>query len=193
MPEDRNDDGFIDLDAEDLDDTPDESGTIEITKEDLDDIPEPAPISGREYPDVDPKDLAAQKDAGLIEMTAMCSSTGEPFTVMWEQVEPGVFEVARVERAGPAAKEKARNETVAVEGHFSLERFPGCPYCGAMRMSVCEECGVTICEGGITTNLLGQATLKCPACGNRGLVEGEAGRIWGAGGKGKGKAGPGKK
>lgn len=195
VPEDTNGDNFIDLDADDLDEASDESETIKITKEDLDDDSEAVPAAAEDYPGVDAADCGAKKDAGLVRMTAICSSNAEAFAVLWEQVEAGLFDVARVETAGAEAKKDARKDTAAVEGNFSLRAFPGCPYCGAQRMSVCEECGVTICEGGVTTNLLGRTALKCPACGNRGLVEGEAGRIWGVGGKSqrKNRGRPGKK
>jgi hypothetical protein len=189
MPEDR-DDNFIDIDAEDLAEEPQEPDVLEITSDDLQDVPDgpPAPQepASREYPGVDPKDLQGEKSAGLTEMTAICSASGGAFRVLWEQIEPDVYGVVGVESAGPEAKQKAGGGAVAVDGHFALDDFPGCPHCGAMRMSVCEECGLTMCEGGMNTNLLGMATLKCPACGNRGRIEGSAGRIWGSGGKGRG-------
>ncbi|MFO7946148.1 MAG: hypothetical protein R6V19_04970 [Armatimonadota bacterium] len=189
------DDNIIDIDPDDLSDDSKDEDILDISIEDLDDIddaPRPEGAAGY-YPSVDAKDLAAEKDAGLIRMAAVCSSVGQPFAVLWEQTAPGVYSVSRVEPLTEAEKTNAPGSgDMAVDGQFSLAEFPGCPHCGAMRMSVCEHCGTTICEGGVTTTFLGGATLICPVCGTRGRVEGTAGRVYGSGG-GKGKGGKAKK
>ncbi len=182
------DDNVLDINADDFSEEPGDDDILDINIEDLDDEPQPA-AGAQQYPTVDAKDLAAEKDAGLVQMVAVCSSVGQPFAVLWEQTAPGVYSVSRVEPLTEAEKTNAPGSgNIAVDGQFSLNEFPGCPHCGAMRMSVCEHCGTTICEGGITTTFLGGATLTCPVCGTRGRIEGTAGRVYGSGG-GKGKGG----
>ncbi|MFP3904191.1 MAG: hypothetical protein ACLFWB_08140 [Armatimonadota bacterium] len=185
------DNNVLDIDADDLSEEAGNGDILDISIEDLDEVDDTPQPAVQEYPGVDPKDIAAEKDAGLIRMMAMCSSTGQPFAVLWEQTAPGVYSVSRVETAA-SAEDMSASETrdMVVDGQFSLTEFPGCPHCAAMRMSVCEHCGTTICEGGIATTFLGGATLTCPICGTRGRIEGTAGRVYGSGG---GKGGKGKK
>lgn len=189
------DEDVLDIDLEDL---PDDSAAapsgnaLVITLADLADVPEappvapaPTPAAGL-YPGVDAKMLEAEKAGGEIDMYCLCSETGQPFIVYWSEVEPGVYAVSRVESVVP---ERAGGGSGCSEiaGTFGLADFEGCPHCGCRGLSVCEACGTTNCEGAVQRTIFPpMQTLRCPNCGNRGNLHGQAAAAYGSrGGKGK--------
>lgn len=181
----------LDIDLEDLaddDETPPvpSAEVLEITLDDLDGIEDEA----GQYPGVDAAALEAEKHAAdEIQMYCLCSDTGQPFHIYWREASPGIFSVSRVDTAAEQSVGGGADPS-AIAGQFLLEDFPGCPWCGCRQVGVCDGCGTTICEAGVQTTWTGRRTLKCPSCGQRGDLGGEADTAYGArGGKGKGKKG----
>lgn len=167
----------------------DDSGVLEITWDDLADLDGPeagaATPQSKHYPRVDDSMLEKQKASGEVQTYVVCSHTGRPFYVFWEESEPGVYNVSRVE-AYVEERAQPTGGLTEIQGTFLLAQFPGCPHCGSPRMSVCEMCQTTSCEGAARSSWLGKRTLQCPNCGNRGELHGQAGSAYGeAGGKGK--------
>ncbi len=200
MAEDRDERNSADDEDEDildisLDDLPEEKhetedgqsgGVLEITLDDLDGTDDAA----GQYPGVDPAALkAGTQAADEIQMYCLCTETGQPFHIYWQEISPGIFGVSRVDTAAEKGVGGGADPG-AIQGQFSLTDFPGCPWCGCRAMSVCEGCGITICEAAVQTTWTGKRTLKCPNCGQRGDVADNAGTAYGTrGGKGKGKKG----
>jgi hypothetical protein len=198
----------LEIELEDLDDDEETAPApsvelLEITLEDLADVDDDvagvpvgggswgqAPGDAKRYPGVDPAALEAEKYAAEeIQMYCLCSDTGQAFHIYWQETSAGVFSVSRVDTA---AEEGAGGggDASALQGRFSLEDFPGCPWCGCRQMGVCDACGTTICEGAVQTTWTGRRTLKCPNCGQRGDLGSDASTAYGTrGGKGKGKKG----
>ncbi len=201
MPQDKDDpaqdDDIIEIELDDLAEAPEEpehaqdADLLEISLDDLDEEPEPdaqAPAAGaKTYPGVDPAMLQQQQATDEIQMYVLCSETGQPFYVYWREVSPQAYSVSRVETATAERGEGAAGP-MELHGTFSVAEFPGCPYCGCRRMSVCEVCGATICEAAVKTHWLGSRTLQCPNCGNRGEIAAQAGTAYGTE-PGKGKKG----
>ncbi len=197
MPRDKDDaaesEEPIEIELDDLPETPEQPGPapetdlLEISLDDLDEASEPQASSAagaKAYPGVD---LAAlkQQAGDEIEMYVLCSETGQPFHVYWRETSPQVYSVSRIETVAAERGEGAAGPT-ELHGTFSLAEFPGCPYCGCPRMSVCEVCGATICEGAVKTHWLGARTLQCPNCGNRGEIAAQTDTAYGTqAGKGK--------
>ncbi len=186
------DEEVLDINLDDLPEEKDETdvgltgGVLEITLDDLEGIEDEV----GQYPGVDPAALEAEKYAAEeIQMYCLCSDTGQAFHIYWQETSAGVFSVSRVDTA---AEEGAGGggDASALQGRFSLEDFPGCPWCGCRQMGVCDACGTTICEGAVQTTWTGRRTLKCPNCGQRGDLGSDASTAYGTrGGKGKGKKG----
>ena len=167
----------------------DDDSVLEITWDDLDEVDAqgkaPATASGKHYPAVEDALLETSRMSGEIRTLTMCSHTGKVFFVFWLQDSPGVYTVSRIEVGGVDDGQGTGNMT-QIGGAFLLSEFPGCPHCGSMRLSVCEMCHTTICEGAARSSWLGKRTIRCPNCGSRGQLYGQASSALGdAGGKGK--------
>ena len=192
------DNDVIDIDLEDLPDEPESQphpdDALVITLDDLADIPDessstPAPVTPATqgvYPGVDTKMLEAEKAGGEIDMYCLCSETGQPFVVYWYEAQPGIYAISRIDKV-VAERAGGGNSVSAIAGTFSLDGFEGCPHCGCRGLSVCEVCGTTNCEGATQTTIFPpMRTLRCPNCGNRGNLQGQAPAAYGSrGGKGK--------
>ncbi len=192
------DEPILDIDLEDLPEEPvsppqaDEA--LVITLDDLADIPDeppsaPMPVTPAQpglYPGVDAKMLEAEKRGGEIDMYCLCSETGQPFVVYWYEAQPGIYAISRIDKV-VAERAGGGGGVSAIAGTFSLDGFEGCPHCGCRGLSVCEACGTTNCEGATQTTIFPpMRTLRCPNCGNRGNLQGQAPAAYGSrGGKGK--------
>lgn len=64
-------------------------------------------------------------------------------------------------------KERARKEgydATTVRGAIDYDpEFNGCPYCGAKRFYICNQCGKIVCYDG-------EEYVTCPNCGGGGIV-----------------------
>lgn len=192
------DESILDIDIDDLPEEPPSppqpENTLVITLDDLADLPDEPPVSATPvmpappamYPGVDTKMLEAEKSGGEIDMYCLCSETGQPFVVYWHEAQPGIYVISRVDKVVPE-RPGAGSGVSAIAGTFSLDGFEGCPHCGCRGLSVCEVCGTTNCEGATQTTIFPpMRTLRCPNCGNRGNLQGQAPAAYGSrGGKGK--------
>ncbi len=189
------DEPILDIDLEDLPEEPasppQPEETLVITLDDLADIPDEPPASAAPatpgmYPGVDAKMLEAEKRGGEIDMYCLCSDTGQPFVVYWYEAQPGIYAISRIDKVA-AERAGGGSGVSAIAGTFSLDGFEGCPHCGCRGLSVCEACGTTNCEGATQTTIFPpMRTLRCPNCGNRGNLQGQAPAAYGSrGGKGK--------
>lgn len=65
-------------------------------------------------------------------------------------------------------KDQARREgydTKSVHGAIDYDsEFNGCPYCGAKRFYICNQCGKIVCYDG-------EEYVTCPNCGGGGTVQ----------------------
>lgn len=127
-------------------------------------------------------------EASAEDLPAVCAYTRQPFVVSAVPAEEGAWDVVGAKALphgsplGPAGG-KGR----AVSGVFRLQRYPGCPHCGAGGLILCHDCGTISC--GATDAKTGQ-WLPCPGCGSTAPVsQSKHGWTVHVAGKGKGKPG----
>jgi len=81
--------------------------------------------------------------ANWVDISAVCSQTGDGFVVHFQQIGPDRFTYAGAQRRREPQQEPVtggRN----VKGEFDLSDYPGCPVCGAPGLVVCSGCGTVV-------------------------------------------------
>lgn len=165
-------------------DVGDDDDILNIDLEDLQDIPEQGL-----YPAIEPgssREEALGLTPGGVEVPCACSATGRQFAVRFEQVADDQYQIAEViERQGQAAGQIPQGPQVQIDGRFGLAGYPGCPYCGARHLAVCDQCGVAMCYEGPGKAASGKGAVTCPVCGAVGSLAGETHAVRIRGGKKK--------
>ena len=95
-------------------------------------------------------------------MIAKCSKSLKDFGVRWEQ---GISEEWIATWAFKIKDTKAKTVTItnksgALNGTWSMIRYPGCPYCGEHELVLCLKCHQTFCH-----DWHKKPELRCPWCG----------------------------
>lgn len=137
-----------------------------------------------------PVDQYMVTEATAEELPALCAAVRRPFVVLAVPAQGGAYDVigARPLPPGTATHPSPAKER-AVSGVFRLDRYPGCPHCGAGGLILCNECGTISC--GAVDGKTGQ-WLPCPGCGSTAPVtqSKQGWTVYTVGkAKGKGKAG----
>ncbi|MCX7598886.1 MAG: hypothetical protein N2512_08485 [Armatimonadetes bacterium] len=195
-------DGDVEQDQDDERDSSEEVLDVEVEPEEIlqvevgDEEVQEAPLGGALGSSVGPSSqgelppVEQYMVTGALaeELPAVCAAVCQPFLVSAVPAQAGGYDVvgARTLPAGtpmPPSESKGR----AVSGVFRLERYPGCPHCGAGGLILCKECGTISC--GAVDGKTGQ-WLPCPGCGSTAPVT-QSKQGWTVHVTGKGK-GPGK-
>jgi len=111
-----------------------------------------------------------------VKMLAACTKTGKPYALVFRPDPDGTMSCIGDEPlpSGPDFdpndfKQQMGREEVVAKGGFLMDQYQGCPFCGARQYALCS-CGTAMCTGGLHRGLL-KSTLKCPICGNKGMVD----------------------
>jgi len=145
-----------------------------------------------ELPPVDEAEELPAVDQETVEyaqaerLEAACAYAKQPFLVIAAPREGGAYEVVDAQALPPGSQiGQPAGTGRTLKGVFYLERYRGCPHCGAGGLILCQTCGVISC--GATDKRTGQF-LPCPACGSGGPVQ-QSKAGWSVSALGKGKGG----
>jgi len=150
---------------------------LEITAQDI------ADDSAEVLPPVSELDSAlVEGTANWVDISAVCSQTGDGFVVHFQQIGPDRFTYAGAQRRREPQQEPVtggRN----VKGEFDLSDYPGCPVCGAPGLVVCSGCGTVSCGASVRQTKQG-LVMTCPHCHRDGEVQagGPGTQVWATGG-----------
>ena len=122
------------------------------------------------------------------ELPAVCAYTKQPFVVSAVPAAAGAYDVVGAKPLPPGVPARPpAGKGRALSGVFRLERYHGCPHCGAAGLILCQDCGTISC--GAVDAKTGQ-WLPCPGCGSTAPVsQSKQGWTVHVAGKGKGKSG----
>lgn len=148
--------------------------------------------SAEGLPPVEEAEELPAVDAEMVEyaeaerLEAVCAYAKQPFLVIAAVRESGAYEVIDAQALPPGSQiGQPAGTGRMLKGVFYLERYRGCPHCGAGGLILCQTCGVISC--GATDKKTGQF-LPCPACGSGGPVE-QSKAGWSVSALGKGSDG----
>lgn len=95
---------------------------------------------------------------------AICGKSKQHFGITVDSVSKNKFVIVWSFKIDEEKAHREHFDQTKITGSFEIDQdFPGCPYCGAKRLVVCQ-CGALICYNG-------EEKITCPKCGRIGTIK----------------------